>query len=780
MLGHGALGQFSLGQGKEVSAVYTLAAGTATFSWAGVNASLNHYAVSGAVSAGSFTLSSVGARVGWGKSGTVVGGQLYEQWIWGGTLTTIEFNPAPATYSWAGVSATVKHHRKLSPAPGSFTTLKASGFGGLGALGQLALGQSAAITSDFTAQLNKFVGFTAAPGAFALGAKTVTFNHIRNGLSAATGTFAWTGVNATMSRSTATIAAATGAFAIAGVATPLKVSHKIYPAAAAFSLAGVPAGLQQVLGAATRTFAWTGVNTGSLKYLHKIYPAAGAFALAPQTITPLWKHKMTAVVGAFTLTKNNSHGVRTMSPPAFAFTLSKKTVTFKWSHKLYPQMGTAVQFLLAPKTALLNHIITPLRKLQTSAGAFVLTGHVATLKKGYTLLPSIGGYTWAPNNGQMRQLSFGMFTGVGTYAVDPQTISFKFNHVYYPAAGAFVIAGAAGSLQKHVISPAVGGFVMAGVATPLQVKRVITCNAGAFAISGSNATLAHSNHGAVSTGAFTWTGYDATMSKPHNLGVQAAAFTLGPGTIGFVRAYQMSPPVVAFLWDGSPITTTKWLRMYPAAGSFDVTAPAANMLHQIILGVIAINTQFVITGQMVSSIRKSIYSVGFGTIVWQGVNTAQMIRTRLIAAAPGAFAVDGTVGAQMVRSRIANVGTGAFLVAPGVLTMGKVSEVVAAPAAFVLASVGAALSRPRALPAEPGAFKLQGVGASLTVPIRTLTPGLGLFTLTGYPSSQLETPGVATIWWDTVAKPAIVWDKQGTFVGDISETAVSNVTWGTG
>jgi hypothetical protein len=615
----GALGEFAFGQTYEAQ-IYYLDTGGGALTLSGVNATLTKVTPRVmATAAGAFSLTGVGARVGYHKLALDAGGQyMAGSWIYGGTGLSYTYEPVAASYVIQGVDP------MRAPA----------------ALGQFALGQGTAGVGG--AQLNYFVAISAAAGSFSLSPKTVTFTYTHplaaaagafslsgvaqaltftRYISAAAGAFSLAGVAQTLTYTSGgpkTISAAAGAFVLSGVAQSLLVTHQAQPAAGAFTLSGV-----------AQTLTFKRVTT----------TATGAFALSGVAQTLQVNHKITCAAGAFTLngvavTLTYTQSVKTISAAPGAFVLAGVAQALNLTRRVTTAAGA---FTLAGVAVTLNRP----RILGTAAGAFTLAGVAQTLKPSRLIAAAPGAFVLSGVS-QALTVAHKMPTAAGTFVLAGVNVSLGRPRVFSVASGAFVLAPVAASLlQKHVISPAVRAFALSGV--PASLTQILSAAGGAFAISGVAATLKVVHELYPAAGALTITPQTAGLYYGRRLAAAAGAFTLTGYSTHGVRTF----PVLssAFTLASSP-ATFKWSHVLTAqvgtAVQFSLN-PGSVVMTRVVtpkrtMSVASIN--FRITGHSLTSTPRHM-AVAPGVISVVGVNAALTRPRRIFSPLTGSFVIQG-------------------------------------------------------------------------------------------------------------------------------------------
>jgi hypothetical protein len=457
--------EYYLRPGAVIQA-YTMPAVTGTFAVAG-NAADTDYEHNLVAVTGTFTVAGTATGLKFGHKFAATVGTFVVASVGARIVATRTMLAAPGAFTVNGVAAGLRHgFVPLTAVTGTFTVA----------------GQATGLA--FGHMLKAVVGtFAVAGQATALRATRI--------LPAVTGAFTVTGVPAALTyRHNFPIACVVGAFNVTGIATGVLATRKMPVTVGTFTTTGIAAGLKfgHSLTAAPGAFTVSGVAAG-LKFGHVLKAVVGTFTVAGTATGFLFNHVTKAVVGTFAVNgvAAGTLAARRVTAVTGAFTVNGQAATLKLTHVMPSATGAFVVNGVAVNLAYsaAGHYTLPVtvgtfsvtgnanlfkwtHVLKAVVGPFSVTGLAAGMAAARITHATVGGFTVA---GVAARLAYGprVVASVGTFTVNGVAVALRSTRNMAAATGAFTVNGVAANLVysaagQYTLPTTVGTFLVAGVA----------------------------------------------------------------------------------------------------------------------------------------------------------------------------------------------------------------------------------------------------------------------------------------------------------------------------
>lgn len=168
--------------------------------------------------------------------------------------------------------------------------------------------------------------------------------------------------------------------------------------------------------------------------------------------------------------------------------------------------------------------------LSADAGSYALTGTAAALKRAYTLAASVGAYSLTGTAAAFLR-ALRLASDAGTYSLTGSAVGLTRARVLSASAGAFAAAGTAASLLlDHRLVAGSGNIVLAGGNAGLSIGRVLSTGSGTYTLNAVSGDLRRSLVLLAGGGSYGMTGNNVTFGFTSVLGVETGVYTFTGNT----------------------------------------------------------------------------------------------------------------------------------------------------------------------------------------------------------------------------------------------------------
>ena len=367
---------------------------------------------------------------------------------------------------------------------------------------------------------------------------------------------------------------------------------------------------------------------------------------------------------------------------------------------IYTLHVSAGAFVLSPKTVNLGPKIQ-----KCGVAAFTLNRKAVNLlyhprgdtaTRAFTLSPGAAGLTYYSGSARV------LIADVGHFALAPKTAGLNHSRIMATAPGSFAETGVASLLATHhKLVAAKGVFIDTSQTANLVRSRIMMAAQGSFVDHAGSVTFQRTRAIQAAPGAFVWAGHNALVAH-QPLIAASVPFSIAPQTADLMRSRIVKAATGRYFLNGNPAVRT----IAPPSATFVMDGGPAEFVYS-----------------------WTPLAVDPGALVL-AAQTADLVRTKTLYVAPGAFVLDDAPAGHSVLHALNAI-----------------------TSTYALAGIDVLMTYTRAVIAGSGAFVLQSQPAALLATHR-LYPGTGAIRWAGRKAEELSGAGVAELHWQTPAAGA--------------------------